>query len=73
MNAEFILKCLMCVAVYISLGMITSLIVVFNDWLSDCLMDDLIFVVIFYPIVIPIILYFRFKKFLKDLKENLKE
>lgn len=74
MNCEFLAVCAILFIIYIVIGIILWLIVVASNCYTACLIDEhLILVVFFYPIVIPIILYLEFKKFVKELKENVKE
>ena len=74
MNCEFLVVCAILFTFYIAIGMMLWLIVVASDCCIACFIGEhLILVVIFYPIVIPIIVYFEFKKFMKELRKNLKE
>lgn len=70
MDIELIVEIVMLFGVYIVVGMIISYIV--ND-ISYLAYDYFWLVTILYPIILPILLYFELKKFVKELRKNIKE
>lgn len=69
MDIELIVEIVMLFGVYIVAGMIISYIV--ND-ISYLANDYFVLATILYLIILPILLYFELKRFVKELKENLK-
>lgn len=70
MDIELIVEIVMLFGVYIVVGMIISYIV--ND-ICYLAYDYFWLVTILYPIILPISLYFELKRFVKELRNNIKE
>ena len=56
--------------VYILIGMLVSYFVSDISYLVN---DYFALVTILYPIILPILLYFELKRFVKELRKNIKE